>query len=76
MNTLVLLPLPCTSLWLTWRTPVHNTPCLRYWERDRKPYSSFNGDPHYSDDSEFDSADDDEIRQEDMFEDQVEFGDR
>ena len=20
---------------MTWRTPVHNTPCLRYWERDR-----------------------------------------
>ena len=25
----VLLPV-CASLWLTWRTPVHNTPCPRY----------------------------------------------
>lgn len=40
------------------------------------PYSSFNDDPDSSDDSEIDSADDDEIRREDMFEDQVQFGDR
>ena len=40
------------------------------------PYSSFSGDPGYSDDSEIDSADDDDIRREEMFEDQVQFGDR
>ena len=40
------------------------------------PYLSFNGDPDYSDDSEIDSADGDEIRRDEMFEDPVEFGDR
>lgn len=40
------------------------------------PYSSFIGDPDYSDDSEIDGADGNDIRREKMFEDQVQFGDR
>ena len=40
------------------------------------PYSSFIGDLDYSDNSESDSAADDDIRREEMFEDQVQFGDR
>ena len=40
------------------------------------PYSSFIGDLDYSDNSENDSAADDDIRREEMFEDQVQFGDR
>ena len=40
------------------------------------PYSSFIGDLDNLDDSEIDSADDDDIKREEMFEDQVQFGDR
>ena len=54
----------------------HNAVPSLYSIIGNHPYSSLSGDPDYSDDTEIDSADDDDIRQEEMFEGQVEFGDR